>query len=346
MTETLRGVDAAIAGGWVPDERRAALTEVARRFSVAVTPAMLDLIDPTDPHDPIARQFIPAVEELVVAPEERRDPIADEAHSPLPGLVHRYPDRVLLKLATVCPVYCRFCFRRELIGPAADGLTPDQVAAALDYVAARPEIWEIILSGGDPMILSPRRLAEVRTRVDGIAHVGVLRLHTRVPVVDPGRVDGALVAALKGRAATWVLLHANHAREFAPDAVAAIGRLVDAGIPVLGQSVLLAGVNDSVEALTALFRAMVAARVKPHYLHHPDQALGTGHFRLPIQSGQALVGALRGAVSGLCQPTYMLDIPGGHGKVPIGPEHLGPGDQPGRWSVRDVRGVWRAYRED
>ncbi len=329
------------------DGHVAALKKVAETFAVAVTPHLQAQIDPRDPHDPIARQFLPDAAELDTHPHELADPIGDAAHSPVPGIVHRYPDRVLLKLVNVCPVYCRFCFRREMVGPSSvkngsKGLTGRELDAAIDYVAQHPAIWEVILTGGDPLIVSPRRLGEVIARLNAIPHLGIIRIHSRVPVVDPERITPALIDALKGAKPVWLLLHANHAAEFAPEARAAVARLVDAGIPVLGQSVLLRGVNDSPEALTALFRAMVANRIKPHYLHHGDLARGTAHFRVSLEEGQKLVASLRGRVSGLAQPTYMLDLPGGHGKVPVGPLYARP-EADGSWSITDPWGCMHRY---
>lgn len=325
------------------DGHIAALRQVAERFAVAVTPHLQAQIDPSDPADPIARQFLPDAAELVVHDHERGDPIGDAAHAPLPGIVHRYPDRVLLKLVNVCPVYCRFCFRREMVGPGSKGLGADQLDAAIAYVAANPAIWEVILTGGDPLVLSPRRLKDVIARLNAIPHLGVIRIHSRVPVVDPDRITADMVAALAGGdKALWLLLHANHAREFVPAATAALRRLALAGIPLLGQSVLLRGVNDSEAALAGLFRAMVANRVKPHYLHHGDLARGTAHFRLPLEEGQALMRRLRGTYSGLLQPTYILDIPGGHGKVPVGPVYAAP-QADGSWTVSDPWGCMHEY---
>jgi lysine 2,3-aminomutase len=342
-SKTARSAADLAAAGVIAPERAAALDPVARRFAIAVTPDMLALIDPADPTDPIARQFVPSAAELDVRPEELADPIGDAAHSPVEGVVHRYPDRVLLKVTQLCPVYCRFCFRREMIGPAKPGLDDAALARALDYVLDHPAIWEVILTGGDPLVLSDRRLGEIVARLNSIDHVGVIRIHSRVPVVDPARITAELVAALKGRAAVYVLLHCNHPRELTEAARAACARLVDAGIPMLSQSVLLRGVNDDPATLAALMRAFVTARIKPHYLHHGDLAPGTGHFRTTIAEGQALMRALRGAVSGLCQPTYLLDIPGGAGKVPIGPDYLsGPADD---YVVEDPRGAPHRYRD-
>lgn len=321
----------------------AALKQVAAQFAVAVTPHLQAQIDPSDPKDPIARQFLPDAAELVTHEHERTDPIGDDAHSPVPGIVHRYPDRVLLKLVNVCPVYCRFCFRREMVGPGSKGLSADQLDAAIDYIARHPAIWEVILTGGDPLIVSPRRLKEVIARLNAIPHLGVIRIHSRVPVVDPAKINDAMIDALTSSdKAVWLLLHANHAREFVPEATTAIRKLVDAGVPMLGQSVLLKGVNDSPAALTDLFRAMVANRIKPHYLHHGDLAKGTSHFRLSLDEGQMLMRRLRGHTSGLLQPTYILDIPGGHGKVPVGPGYAEPNED-GSWTVTDPWGCSHRY---
>jgi lysine 2,3-aminomutase len=320
---SLRDPEALATAGLILGDRIAALEEVAARYAVAITPAMTELIDPADPHDPIARQFVPDQAELDTRAEESPDPIGDDVHEVTPGLIHRYPDRVLLKLVQVCAVYCRFCFRRETVGPDAAHLPPQALDAALRYIAGHPEVWEVIVSGGDPLVASPRRIAALMARLAGIDHVKVVRFHTRVPVVAPERVTAGLVAALRtGGKATWVAIHANHARELTPDARAALARLADAGIPLVGQTVLLAGVNDDADTLGALMRAFVECRVKPYYLHHGDLAPGTGHFRTTLAEGQALMRGLRGRYSGLCQPTYVLDIPGGHGKSPVGPSYV------------------------
>jgi lysine 2,3-aminomutase len=258
--------------------------------------------------------------------------------------VHRYPDRVLLKLNHVCAVYCRFCFRREMVGPGGQILAGDKLDAALGYIAAHPEIWEVILTGGDPLLLSPRRLKAVVARLAAVDHVKIIRLHTRVPVADPARITPALVRALKARGkASYVVLHANHARELSHKTRAACARLIDAGIPMLSQSVLLRGVNDAAAALGELMRALVECRIKPYYLHHCDLAPGTAHWRTSIGEGQALMRALRGRLSGLCQPIYVLDIPGGHGKSPIGPNYVAGTNGAGRYEVEDFNGRRHAY---
>jgi lysine 2,3-aminomutase len=319
------------------------LEQVARKFAVAVSPHLLSLVDPADPDDPIARQFLPSLEELNVLAEERVDPIGDAAHSPVPGIVHRHPDRVLFKVVAACPVYCRFCFRREMIGPGKENaLSKEDFESALSYIAAHPEIWEVILTGGDPFILSPRRIAEITTRLAAIAHIKVIRWHTRVPVTDPERVSDELVAALHAPGATsYIAVHANHPREFAAEAKIATARLADGGIPLVSQSVLLKGVNDDLETLASLMRVFVENRIKPYYLHHPDLAPGTSHFRVDIEQGLALMRELRTRLSGLAMPTYMLDIPGGFGKVPLESDHVEKID--GGYRVRDLRGRWHQY---
>lgn len=336
LRQTLRTASDLADAGLLPTAREGDIARVSERYAVAITPAMAELIDTGDARDPIARQFVPDVRELDTTPDERADPIGDHVKSPVRGIVHRYPDRVLLKIVGVCPVYCRFCFRREMVGPAAEAnLTTDEIAAALDYIRAHPEIWEVILTGGDPFILSPRRIEEISHALGEIGHVKIVRWHTRVPVVAPERVTADFVEALKASHKTvYVALHANHARELTAAARAAIARLVDAGVPVVSQTVLLRGVNDDVETLDALMRAFVEARVTPYYLHHGDLAPGTSHFRTTIAEGQALMRALRGRLSGIAMPTYVLDIPGGHGKVPIGPDYL----DDDRTTVRDPAG--------
>jgi lysine 2,3-aminomutase len=321
------------------------LEEVAARYAVAITPAMEALIDGGAAADPIAAQFRPDARELEVAPDELGDPIGDEAHTPVKGVVHRYRDRCLLKLMHVCPVYCRFCFRREMVGPQGDGtLTARELDEALAYIGAHPEIWEVILTGGDPFLISARRAREITTRLAAIPHVKVIRWHTRVPVVDPLRVTPDLVDALRVEGATtYVVLHTNHPRELTEQARAAIARIVDAGVPMLAQTVLLKGVNDDADTLEALMRGLVEARVKPYYLHHLDKAPGTSHFRCSIAEGQELVRELHDRASGLAQPAYVLDIPGGHGKAPLTPASVRKAE--GGYEVRDRDGVWRTYKD-
>jgi lysine 2,3-aminomutase len=321
---TLRTPAELVAHGLVPASSQPELEQVASRYAVAITPAVASLIDRNDPQDPIARQYVPSAEELDRQPSERADPIGDHARSPVAGIVHRYPDRVLFKLVHVCAVYCRFCFRREMVGPGKDtALSDEAYTQALDYIRAHPQIWEVILTGGDPLMLSARRLRAIMRDLASIPHVKIIRIHTRIPVADPERVTSALVEALKVEGATtWVAVHANHPRELSAPARTVCAKLADAGIPLVSQSVLLRGVNDDAATLEALMRAFVECRIKPYYLHHGDLAPGTAHLRTTLEAGQALMRDLRGRVSGLCQPEYVLDIPGGHGKSPVGPNYL------------------------
>jgi lysine 2,3-aminomutase len=354
LATTLRDPSELVAQGLVPAADLADLEQVAARYAIAITPELAALIDPKDPADPIARQFVPSKEELLVDQAERADPIGDHAFSPVAGIVHRYPDRVLLKLVHVCAVYCRFCFRREMVGPGKDSaLSEAAYSSALNYIRADKKIWEVILTGGDPLMLSPRRLAQVMKDLAAIDHVRIIRIHTRVPVADPSRISEDLVQALRVKGATvWVALHANHARELTERARQAVARLIDAGIPMVSQSVLLRGVNDNIVALEELMRAFVECRIKPYYLHHGDLAPGTRHLRTTLARGQALLGGLRGRVSGLCQPQYVLDIPGGAGKSPVGPNYVeaensfvGEGDAASetRYRVMDYCGEVHLY---
>lgn len=276
------------------------------------------------PNDPIGRQFIPDAAELTTAPHESLDPIGDDALSPVKGVVHRYPDRALLKPLLICPVYCRFCFRREHVGPDGGALNDQELEAAYAWFAAHPTVTEVILTGGDPLMLSPRRLRRIIATLSAMEHIQTIRIHSRVPVADPDRLTDELAAAMVTDCSFWLVVHANHAREFTPAAKQALRRVQVLGIPVLGQSVLLRGVNDTADALEALFRAMIANRVKPYYLHQLDAAPGTARFHVPIDKGVALLRQLRGRVTGLAWPTYVLDIPGGHGKAPIGPDYRRP----------------------
>jgi lysine 2,3-aminomutase len=340
--QTLKTADELVAAGLARPQRRDALAAVAARFAVAITPAMGDLINPSDPNDPIARQFVPSEAELKTAPDENADPIGDDRHSPVKGIVHRYRDRVLLKLTHLCPVYCRFCFRREKVGPGEDQiLSSEALDTALAYIRDTTEIWEVIMTGGDPFTLSPRRLEEVSQHLAAIEHVKVVRWHTRMPVAEPTRITDDLIRALSTGKATYVAVHVNHPRELSVAAREACARFVDAGIPLLSQSVLLKGVNDDAATLEALMRTLVEARIKPYYLHHADLAPGTAHLRTGLADGQTLMRELRARASGLCQPNYVLDIPGGYAKAQV---HASDIEASGKsWRVRDAEGCWHLY---
>ncbi len=334
-----------VSAGLISAQRMDEIGRVAQRYAVALTTDLAELIDRGDPRDPIARQFVPVSGELDTKPQESADPISDEAHSPVAGIVHRYPDRVLLMPTHLCAVYCRFCFRREVVG-GQRSLNGAELASAVAYIRDHQEVWEVIMSGGDPLILSPRRLKAIVDALAKIDHVKVIRVHTRVPVADPGRVTPALVQALKATGkATYVALHVNHARELGPKARAACARFVDAGVPMLSQTVLLRGVNDDAASLGELMRTLVECRVKPYYLHHGDLAPGTAHWRTSIEQGQSIMRSMRGRLSGLCQPTYVLDIPGGHGKSPIAPNYISATSNGAscQYEVEDFKGRRHSY---
>ena len=314
---TLRDAEALLAAGLIAPDDVGAAQAVAARYAIALTPTVAGLIE--TPEDPIARQYLPHADELVTAPDELDDPTADAPFTPVKGVVHRYPDRALLKPLLACPVYCRFCFRREVVGPEGGLLTDAELDAAIAWFARTPAVREVILTGGDPLMLSPRRLAGLLGRLAAIPHIDTLRIHSRVPVADPGRITAALAEALTLEKPLYLCVHANHAREFTDAARIGLRALHGAGVVLLGQSVLLAGVNDSEAALEALFRTMLGARIKPYYLHALDLAPGTARFRVPAERGRALLQALRGRVTGLAWPSFVEEAPAGGGKRPIGP---------------------------
>lgn len=329
------GADDLIAHGLAAPQDQALMARLGEEFRIRISPEMLGAMTPG-----VAAQFVPDAKELDHRPEQMADPIGDDVHRIGKGLTHRYPDRVILHATQTCEVYCRFCFRREKVGE--EGILPEaDLVEALSYLHATPAVREVILTGGDPLTLSPRRLTDLFARLSEIPHLEAIRIHTRVPVVSPERITDALLTAFDVPQAVWLVLHINHADELTENARAALRRLTKAGIPLLSQSVLLNGVNADADTLETLFRALIRNRVKPYYLHHCDLAPGTHHFRTTIAEGQAIMAALRGRLSGIALPTYVLDIPGGHGKVPIGPGYLQP--TPQGWLVTDPNGNQHAY---
>lgn len=324
------------------DRKEKALQAVKDRYAFRTTDTIDSLITGTPDDDPIARQYIPTPAELINTPEESDDPIGDETHSPVKGIVHRYPDRVLFKPANVCAVYCRYCFRREKVGPGSEILDDKERNAALNYIRNNENIWEVILTGGDPLVLSSRQLLQITQELQDIKHVQVIRFHTRIPIADPKRITPEIIEALQIDKAVYMPLHINHANEITDEVVCAIKDLQKAGIILLSQSVLLKGVNDSAGTLENLYRRLVALGVKPYYLHHPDYAPGTSHFRLSINEGQEIVKQLLGRLSGLCQPTYMLDIPGGQGKVPLTPCYIKELKE-NTYNVKNYKGKTHSY---
>lgn len=312
MTHTLRRTAELARHNLINGHDRAHIAELARHYAIGVPAVLLDRLPGTPG---LARQFVPDAREMDVRDYELADPIADDPYSPVPGLVHRYRDRVLLKAVAVCPVYCRFCFRREKVGPHGEQITKAQLDDALAYIAQTPQIREVILSGGDPLMLSPARLAAIRDRLDTMPHIGLLRAHTRVPLMTPAKITDDLLAAFQGCQQPHIVLHANHPDEFTKDGIAAINRIINAGIPMRSQSVLLKGVNDDEGTLAELMRTFVRHRITPYYLHQLDPAPGTAHFHVDIARGRELMRYLRANYPDLLLPAYVQDQPDGSGKM-------------------------------
>jgi lysine 2,3-aminomutase len=327
------------------DEEREAMGPASEAFKTRAPRHYLQLIDWNDADDPIRRQVIPDPAELRFADGEQEDPIGDQRWSPVPRLTHRYPDRVLLFPTYHCSLYCRFCFRKEALNDIDQGWSQAALEPAFEYIGNCPALREVILTGGDPLVLRDDHLATIRTRLESIGHLRLLRLHSRVPVALPQRVTPELVEALRGRLMIAVVTHFNHPREITPEAALACRRLREGGFMLLNQTVLLRGINDDEATLRELFQELVyTLGAKPYYLHHCDLTRGLQHFRTSIDAGLELMTALRGHVSGLCQPTYVLDLPGGHGKVPIGPNFV-QSREGDRWTFRDFRGAEHDYDE-
>lgn len=309
---------------------------------IRLTDYLTDLIDINDPNDPVARQYMPSVEETIPSLLDQSDPIGDKKNGIGKILVHRYPDRLLFLATDHCAAYCRFCFRKDRVGKGEAVISDEIIDDAIRYIESNSSLWEVIFSGGDPLILSPRRLKDIIARISSIPHIKVIRFHTRLPVSDPSRVTQELAEALISDKATYMVVHVNHAAELTEKARSALSLLRKSGIQLLSQSVLLRGVNNDAVILEDLFRSLVAAGVKPYYLHHPDLVEGSAHFQLSLEEGQALMKGLRGKISGLCWPTYVLDIPGGYGKVPVNEIYL-TRDENGRYLIEDINGRKHAY---
>ncbi|MCX5744938.1 MAG: KamA family radical SAM protein [Proteobacteria bacterium] len=310
-------------------------------FRVGITPYYASLMDPVHASCPIRMQAIPATAEMTIREEELRDPLGEDARNPAPSVIHKYPDRVLFLVVDRCGIYCRHCNRRRLVGGDEPPTTAD-LEAGLAYIAKTRRIRDVLLSGGDPLLLSTRRLDYLLGRLRAIPHVETIRIGTRLPVVCPMRIDDELCAALRKHHPLFINTHFNHVKELTPEAVRACERLVDAGIPVGNQAVLLRGVNSSVRSLRALFRALLRARVKPYYLFQGDTVIGTDHLRTPVETAQELYRQLRGYMNGMAIPQLVLDAPGGGGKVPIVPNYIESLDER-EVVVRNYRGLQVSY---
>ena len=313
-------------------------------FRMAVTPYYLSLMDLNDPEDPIRKQAIPSAEELYFAPEESADSLHEDTDSPVKGLTHRYPDRVLFLLTDRCASYCRHCTRRRLVGQTDNAMPRKQIDACIDYIRQHTEVRDVLLSGGDVLMQSDENLEYVLSALRKIPHVEVIRLGTRMPVVMPQRVTQDLCDMLKKYHPIWMNVHFNHPNEITPDASAACARLADAGIPLGNQSVLLAGVNDCVHVMKKLVNDLVRIRVRPYYIYVCDLSLGLSHFRTPVSKGIEIIEALRGHTSGFCVPTFVVDAPGGGGKVPVMPNYI-LSQTPRKVILRNFEGVITTYTE-
>lgn len=291
-------------------------------FRVDITPYFATLADPHDPSCPIRRQIIPTTQELVPFEAESVDSLAEEAHSPVPGLVHRYPDRVLMLVTTQCASYCRFCTRSRIVGDPKRMFSEADYQRQLEYIAAHPEIRDVLLSGGDPLSLPERVLESLLTRLRAIPHVDIIRIGTRIPLFLPQRITDQYVAMLRRFHPLWINVHFNHPKELAPEVETALNRLADAGIPLGAQTVLMAGINDCPNIMLALMHKLVKNRVRPYYIYQCDLVHGAGHFRTPVAKGVEIMEALRGRTSGYAVPTFVIDAPEGGGKVPISPNYL------------------------
>jgi len=317
----LQGLDKALE--LTDAERIGAARAMAAGLPISITPYYLALCDPKDPDCPIRRQCVPRAEEAIAVKGDLRDPLGEEAHQVAPHLIQRYPDRVLLVATDRCGVYCRFCTRSRLVGDGGGARSMAALESAFAWIEAHPEVRDVIISGGDPCVMSTERLARLLRRIREIDHVDYVRLATRAPVTLPQRITEELAAAIReSHDSTWIMTHFNHPKELSEEARVACARLVDAGLPVMNQTVLLRGINDSEKTLEELFRGLVRSRVRPYYLLQMDPVGGTGHLRTPLRRGVELMSALQGRVSGIALPKLIVDTPGGLGKVPIGRNYL------------------------
>jgi lysine 2,3-aminomutase len=303
------------------DDERTAIARRQGALPVGITPYYASLLDPDDPHQPLRYSVVPVNGEYVRTPGESEDPLSEDAHSPVPGLVHRYPDRVLFLVTGFCAVYCRYCTRARLVGqPGGEyRFSLRQWERAIAYIEATPTIRDVLLSGGDPLTLSDDKLAWLLARLRRIPHVEVLRLGTKVPAVLPQRITPGLTRLLKQYHPLWMSLHFTHPDELTPEVRQACGRLADAGIPLGSQTVLLAGVNDNAATMRQLMQGLLTMRVRPYYLYQCDPIVGSAHFRTPVAKGLDIIQALRGHITGYAVPTYVIDAPGGGGKIPLYP---------------------------
>ncbi|NLE10681.1 MAG: lysine 2,3-aminomutase [Actinobacteria bacterium] len=341
---TLEEIEEFLGRSFEPGER-VLLSQTIEKFPLSITPYYLSLVDRDDfQNDPVFKQAFPSPDELIVEDCDMADPLAEDADSPVPLLTHRYPDRVLLRVSNTCAMYCRHCTRKRTVGEV-DGIPePAEIEAALEYVRSTPAVRDVLLSGGDPLMMSDERLDEILSALGEIEHVEVVRIGTRMPAVLPYRITESLCAMLRKHHPLWINTHFNHPKELTPEAEAALARLADAGIPLGNQSVLLAGINDCTRIMRKLVQRLVANRVRPYYLYQCDLSEGLSHFRTPVSKGIEIIESLVGHTSGFSVPTYVIDAPHGGGKIPVMPNYL-ISSAPDRVSLRNYEGVICSYVE-
>lgn len=313
-------------------------------FRVDITPYFASLIDPDDPGCPVRRQVIPTAREMASFESMMEDSLAEDKHSPVPGLVHRYPDRVLMLVTTQCASYCRYCTRSRIVGDPTQTFSRTEFDAQIEYIENTPQIRDVLLSGGDPMILAPKLLEMILSRLRAIPHVEIVRLGSRVPVFLPMRINDQFCDMVSKYHPLWINIHVNHPKEITPELAAAADRLTRAGVPLGNQSVLLAGVNDSVRIQRKLVHDLVKIRVRPYYLYQCDLVEGSGHFRTSVSKGVEIMEGLRGHTSGYAVPTYVVDAPGGGGKIPVQPNYV-VSQSPGKVVLRNFEGFITTYSE-
>ena len=326
------------------EEEEVGIRESLKTLRMAITPYYLSLIDTDDPHDPIRKQSIPTFNELYISPDDLQDPLHEDSDSPVPGLTHRYPDRVLFLITDMCAMYCRHCTRRRFAGQRDAALPTERIDKAIDYIARTPQVRDVLLSGGDALLMSNDKLEYILKKLRDIPHVEIIRIGTRTPVVMPQRITDDLVNMLKKYHPVWVNTHFNHPNEITPESTEACARLADAGIPLGNQSVLLRGINDCSHVMKKLVTGLVKIRVRPYYIYICDQSMGISHFRTPVSKGIEIIENLRGHVSGYAVPTFVVDAPGGGGKIPVMPTYL-ISQSPSRVVVRNYEGVISTYAQ-
>jgi lysine 2,3-aminomutase len=325
-------------------EEAEGIKKALAKFRMAITPYYLSLIDPNDPYDPIRRQCIPAGAECNIAPADLNDPLHEDEDSPAPGLTHRYPDRVLFLITDMCSMYCRHCTRRRFAGQKDDESPQDRIEKCLEYIERTPEVRDVLLSGGDALMVSDKKLEYIISRLRAIPHVEIVRIGSRTPVVCPQRITDDLCNMLKKYHPIWLNTHFNHPNEMTPEAQAAVAKLADAGIPLGNQTVLLRGVNDCVHVMKKLMHELVKNRVRPYYIYQCDLSMGLEHFRTPVSKGIEIIENLRGHTSGYAVPTFVVDAPGGGGKTPVMPTYV-ISQSPNKVILRNFEGVITTYTE-